>query len=53
MLKKLLNSLICAFSFDNDRKGIEIYLSKSSNRYDLDQRVRELDQKGKYNQFYK
>ena len=52
MIKKLLNNLFKSFAFDHDREKIEKYLSESSNTYDLEQRMRELDQKGKYNQFY-
>ena len=39
-------------SIINMRKKIEKYLSQSSDTYDLEQRMRELDQKGKYNQYY-
>ena len=52
MIKKLLSNFLRLFAFENDRKKIEKYLSKSSNTYDLDHKIRELDQKGKYNQFY-
>ena len=52
MIKKLLSNFIRSFTFEHDRKKIEKYLSQSSNTYDLEQRIRELDQKGKYNQFY-
>tara|TARA_B100000029_G_C17057394_1_gene771848 strand:- start:262 stop:423 length:162 start_codon:yes stop_codon:yes gene_type:complete len=52
MIKKLLNNFFRSFSFDNDRKKIEKYLAESSNTYDLEQRIKELDKKGKYNQFY-
>ena len=52
MIKKLLNSFFRLFTFDHDIKRIEKYLSKSSNTYDLEQRMRKLDQKDKYNQFY-
>ena len=52
MIKKLLKNFFKSFTFDHDREKIENYLSKSSNTYDLEQRIRELHQKGKYNQFY-
>ena len=52
MIKKLLNNFFKSFTFDHDRKKIEKYLSESSNTYDLEQRIRELDKKGKYNKFY-
>ena len=52
MIKKLLNNFLRSLNFDQDREKIEKYLAESANTYDLDQRIRELDQKGKYNQFY-
>ena len=52
MIKKLLNNFLRSFTFDHDREKIEQYLAQSANTYDLEQRMRELDQKGKYNQFY-
>tara|TARA_B100001029_G_scaffold81050_1_gene66537 strand:- start:592 stop:753 length:162 start_codon:yes stop_codon:yes gene_type:complete len=52
MIKKLLNNFFKSFTFDHDREKIEKYLSESSNTYDLEQRIRDLDKKGKYNQFY-
>ena len=52
MIKKLLNNFLRSFTFEHDRDIIEKYLSQSANTYDLEQRMRELDQKGKYNQFY-
>ena len=52
MIKKLLNTFFRSFTFDHDRKKIEKFLSESSNTYDLDQRIRELEQKGKYTKFY-
>ena len=52
MIKKLLNDFFRSFTFDHDRETIEKYLSQSANTYDLEQRMRELEQKGKYNQFY-
>ena len=52
MIKKLLNNFFRSFSFEHDRKKIEKYLSESANTYDLEQRIKELDKKGKYNQFY-
>ena len=52
MIKRLLNNFFRSFTFDHDRDKIEKYLSLSSNTYDLEHRIRELDQKGKYKQFY-
>ena len=52
MIKKLLSKLFRPFTSNHDREIIEEYLSKSSSSYDLEQRIRELDQKGTYNQFY-
>ncbi len=52
MIKRLLNKLFRSFTFDYDREQIEKYLSQSSNTYDLEQRIRELDQNNKYNRFY-
>ncbi len=52
MIKKLLNTFFRAFTFDHDKKKIEKFLSESSNTYDLDQRIRELELKGKYTKFY-
>ena len=52
MLKKLLNKFFRSFTFDYDRESVEKYLSQSSNTYDLEQRIRELDRNKKTNQFY-
>ena len=52
MIKRLLSNFFRSFTFDHDRDKIEKYLSQSSNTYDLEQRIRELDQKGKYKHFY-
>jgi len=52
MIKKLLNKLFRSFTFDYDRKKIEKYLSQSSNTYDLEHRIRELDKNNNYNRFY-
>ena len=52
MIKKLLNKFLRSFTFDNDRELVERYLSRSTNTYDLDQRIRELDQNKKTNQYY-
>ena len=52
MIKRLLNNFFKSFTYEHDRNKIEKYLSQSSNTYDLEQRIRELDQKGKYNKFY-
>ncbi len=52
MIKKLLSKLFRPFSSNHDREIVEKYLSQSSNSYDLEQRIRELDRKGTYNQYY-
>ena len=52
MIKKLLSKLLRKFSSVHDREIIEKYLSQSSNSYELEQRIRELDQKGIYNKYY-
>ena len=52
MLKKLLNKFFRSFTFDYDRERVEKYLSQSSNTYDLEQRIRELDRHNKTNQYY-
>ena len=52
MIKRLLSNIFRSFTFEHDREKIEKYLSQSSNTYDLEQRIRELDQKGKYNKFF-
>jgi len=52
MIKRLLNKLFRSFTIDYDREKIEKYLSQSSNTYDLEQRIRELDQNNNYNRFY-
>ena len=52
MIKKLLNKFFRSFTFDYDRERVEKYLSQSSNTYDLEQRIRELDQNKQTNQYY-
>ena len=52
MIKKLLNQIINIFSYNFDRKKIENYLAQSSDLNDLENRIKELDKKGVYNQFY-
>ena len=52
MIKRLLNKFLKSFTFDYDREKVEKYLSQSSNTYDLEQRIRELDQNKKTNQYY-
>ena len=52
MIKKLLNKFFRSFTFDYDREQVERYLSQSTNTYDLDQRIRELNQNKKTNQYY-
>ena len=52
MIKKLLNKFFKSFTFNHDREKVEKYLSQSSNTYDLEQRIRELDQNKKTNQYY-
>ena len=52
MIKKLLKQIINVFSYDYDRKKIENYLAQSSDLADLENRMKELDQRGAYNRFY-
>ena len=52
MIKKLLSKLFRPLTSDYDREIVEEYLSKSLSSYDLEQRIRDLDRKGTYNQFY-
>ena len=52
MIKKLLSNFFRFFTFNHDIEQIEKYLAQSSNTYELEQRIRELDHQGKYNQFY-
>ena len=52
MIKKLLNKFFRSFTFDQDRECVEKYLAQSSNTYDLEQRIRELDHSKKTNQYY-
>ena len=52
MIKKLLSNFFRSFTFRHDREKIEKYLAQSSNTYELEQRIRELDKQGKYKQFY-
>ena len=52
MIKKLLNKIITAFSYEYDRGKIESYLANSVDTYDLESRQKELDRQGIYNRFY-
>jgi len=52
MIKKLLNYLNKSLSYDSKIEKIEIYLSKSSNIYDLEERIRDLERSGIYNNLY-
>ena len=52
MIKKLLSNFFRSFTFNNDKEKIEKYLAQSSNTYELEQRIRDLDRQGKYSQFY-
>ena len=52
MIKKLLNKIVTAFSYEFDRKQIEAYLASSVDNYNLESRQKELDRKGVYNRFY-
>ena len=52
MLKKLLKFINTVFFKKSNIEKIENYLSKSSNLYDLELKIRELDQAGKYYKFY-
>ena len=48
MIKKLLNKFLKHITFKDEREVVEKYLSQSSNTYDLEQRIRELDKNNKY-----
>ena len=52
MIKKLLNKFLKHITFKGEREVVEKYLSQSSNTYDLEHRIRELDKNNKYRQFY-
>jgi len=53
MIKKLLNLIFALFSIETLTKNTsEIYLSQSSNLYDLKNRMRELDRKNVKYSFY-
>ena len=52
MIKQLLNKIVNAFSYEYDKRQIEVYLAKSVDTYDLESRQKELDRKGIYNRFY-
>ena len=52
MIKKLLKNIFKNFIFENNIEKIEKYLAQSSNTYDLEHKIFELDKKGKYNQIY-
>ena len=53
MIKKLLNKIVTAFSYEYDRKQIETYLANSVDTYDLEFRQKALDCKGVYNRLFK
>ena len=52
MIKKLLKQIVNKFSYNYDKRKIEQYLSQSSDLTDLENRIKELDQRGAYNKFY-
>ena len=52
MIKKLLSKIFYIFSYDYDRNQIEKYLAQSSNLYDLENRLKELEKKGVYKRFH-
>ena len=52
MIKRLLNKIVTAFSYEYDRGQIEAYLANSVDTYDLESRQKELDRKGIYNRIY-
>ena len=52
MIKKLLKYFFIPFSYEHKISKIEKYLAQSSNTYDLEHKIFELDKKGKYNQIY-
>ena len=45
MIKKLLNKFLKYITFKDEREVVEKYLSRSSNSYDLEQRIRQLEKK--------
>ncbi len=51
MIKKLLKFFFRETSYNNKIVKIEKYLSKSSDLYDLEYKIRELDKENKNNQF--
>ena len=52
MIKKLLKKIFYIFSYDYDRNQIEKYLAQSSNLYDLENRLKEIEKKGVDKRFY-
>ena len=52
MIKRLLSKFFRSFTFDYDSESVEKYLAQSSNTYDLEQRICELDHSKKTNQYY-
>lgn len=52
MIKKLLKKILGLFSLEyHNKNNIELYLAQSNDLTDLENRIRELDQKGTYNRF--
>tara|TARA_B110000014_G_C20012124_1_gene524809 strand:+ start:194 stop:355 length:162 start_codon:yes stop_codon:yes gene_type:complete len=52
MIKKLLNKIKYSLSYDYDKIKIEKYLSESNDLIDLENRIKDLENKGVYNKFY-
>ena len=52
MITKLLKKTISLFSHDHNKKKIEKYLSQSKDLTDLENRMKELDERGIYNKLY-
>ena len=53
MIKKLLNKFLKHITFKDEREVVEKYLSQSSNTYDLEHRIRELDKNNMFEKFIK
>ena len=56
IILQFLNTIYCQpgslISYEHKISKIEKYLAQSSNTYDLEHKIFELDKKGKYNQIY-
>ena len=53
MIKKLLNNILGFFSYEFYKKNkIEVYLSKSLDLADLENRIKEIDKSRDFNRLY-